>query len=90
MSVCLCVCLSVCLCVCLKVMHFDIPAPIATKLHTRTKDCRGRFLSQFGSARLVRRALSEGPLFVTTMTSCTVALGSRARSHGSYEQQPFR
>ena len=33
-----------CLCVCVKAMHFDIPEPIATKLHTRTKDLPGKVL----------------------------------------------
>ena len=37
-----CVCVCVCLSVCLKAMHFDIPALIATKLHTRTKDLPGK------------------------------------------------
>ena len=40
----MCVCLSVCLSVCLKVMRFDILAPIATKLHTRTKNFPGKVL----------------------------------------------
>ena len=34
----------VCACVCVKVMCFDIPAPIATKRHTRTKDLPGKVL----------------------------------------------
>ena len=38
------VCVSVCLCVCLKVMCFDIFSPIATKLHTRTRDFPGKVL----------------------------------------------
>ena len=46
--VCLCICVTVCLCVCLsvclKAMRFDILAPIATKLHTRTKDFPGKVL----------------------------------------------
>ena len=40
----MCVCLSVYLSVCLKAMRFDILAPIATKLHTRTKDFPGKVL----------------------------------------------
>ena len=36
--------MSVCLSVCLKAMHFDILAPIATKLHTCTKDFPGKVL----------------------------------------------
>ena len=47
MYVCVCVCvfcLSVCLSVCLKAMRFDILAPIATKLHTRTEDFPGTVL----------------------------------------------
>ena len=63
----------VCLSVCLKAMRFDILAPIATKLHTRTKYFRGRFLSQCRSARLIERALSEGPLFVAAMAFSTTA-----------------
>ena len=35
---------------------FDISARIATKLHTRTKICLGRFLSPFQSARLIGSA----------------------------------
>ena len=31
-----------CVCVCLKAMPFDISAPIATKLHTRTKNSLGK------------------------------------------------
>ena len=33
-----------CVCVCVKAMRFDIPAPIATKLHTPTKDLLGIIL----------------------------------------------
>ena len=36
--------MSVCVCVCLKAMRFDILAPIAIKLHTRTKDFSGKVL----------------------------------------------
>ena len=32
------------MCVCAKAMHFDIPAPIATKLCTCTKDLPGKAL----------------------------------------------
>ena len=67
MSVCVCVC------VCLKAMRFDILAPIAPKLHTRTKDFPGRFLSQCRSARLIETALSEEPLFIAAMASSTTA-----------------
>ena len=71
MSVCLCVCVSVCL--------FKSDA-LATSLHRMPpifihalKIFRGRFLSQCRSARLIERALSEGPLFVAAMASCTTA-----------------
>ena len=36
--------MCVCVCVCVKVMHVDIPEPIATKLYTRTKDLPGNVL----------------------------------------------
>ena len=38
--------MSVCVCVCvrLKAMRFDIPAAIATKLHTRAKDLLSKVL----------------------------------------------
>ena len=65
--------MSVCVSVCLKAMRFDILAPIAARLHTRSKDFRGRFLSQCRSARLIERALSEGPLFVDAIASSTTA-----------------
>ena len=71
MSVCLYVCVSVCL--------FKSDA-LATSLHRMPpnfihalKIFRGRFLSQCRSARLIERALSEGPLFVAAMASCTTA-----------------
>ena len=37
-------CVCVCVCVCVISMHFNIPALIATKLHTRTKDLPGKVL----------------------------------------------
>ena len=37
-------CVCVCVCVCVKAMRFDIPEPIATKLHTRTKYLPGNVL----------------------------------------------
>ena len=54
-------CVSVCLCVCLKAMRFDIPAPIATKLHTRTKELPGKVLKPISISYtywtgLIRRA----------------------------------
>ena len=36
--------MCVCMCLCLKVMHFDIPAPIATKVHTCSKNLPGKVL----------------------------------------------
>ena len=41
---CVCVCLSVCLSVCVKAKCVNISTPIATKLHTRTKNLPGKVL----------------------------------------------
>ena len=46
--------MCVCVCVCVKAKCVDISARIATKLHTRTKNFLGRFLSTFRPARLIR------------------------------------
>ena len=68
-----CVCVSACLCVCLKATRFNIPAPIATKLHTRTKDLPGKVLKPMLTARLIRRVLSKGRLFIAATASCMIA-----------------
>ena len=67
-------CVSVCLSVCLAAMGFRTSAPAATKLHIHAlKISPGRFVSQCRSARLIERALSEGPLLIAAMASCTTA-----------------
>ena len=73
-----CVCLSVCLCTNVKAMLFDQLPP--NLIHT-LKICWGRFVRQFQSARLVERALSEEPLFVALMVSCTTANHDRLAKH---------
>ena len=62
----------VCVCLCVSVLK----RYVSTSLHRlppnfmhAIKICRGRFLSQCRSARLIGRALLEGLLFVATMAS---------------------
>ena len=44
-----------CLCVCVKAMRFNIPAPIATKLHTRTKYLPGKVLNPISISYTYRK-----------------------------------
>ena len=85
---CVCVCVSVCLCVCVcvKAKCVDISARIATKLHTRTKNLPGRFLSTFRPARLIR---SGGNSPSSRFNWCKVWTGvkchfSSAHHHNQY------
>ena len=59
--VCLCLSVSVCVsvCVCVKAMRFDIPAPIATELHTRTEDSPGKVKLPEISWELLGQAVQE-------------------------------
>ena len=44
LSVCVCVSVCLCVCVCVKAKCVNISAPIATKLHTHTKNLPGKAL----------------------------------------------
>ena len=53
--------MCVCVCVCVKAMRFDIPAPIATELHTRTKDLPGNVLTPISISLAYQNGLKNLP-----------------------------